>query len=90
MFDEYGVTDRIVNENSQIRNVNQDLRFNDHVTRTRNNMEKYQRTVKVLDFGVDNSFPNSTVPFAIIATTKDKKIEIEKIMLASAKKVVFE
>ena len=53
-------------------------------------MEKYQRTVKVLDFGVDNSFPNSTVPFAIIATTKDKKIEIEKIMLASAKKVVFE
>ena len=44
MFDEYGVTDRIVNENSQIRNVNQDLRFNDHVTRTRNDMEKSQRT----------------------------------------------
>ena len=34
MFDEYGLTDQIVNENSQIRNVNQDLRFNDHVTRT--------------------------------------------------------
>ena len=40
MFDEYGVMDRIVNENSQIRNVNQDLRFNDHVTRTRKDMEK--------------------------------------------------
>ena len=94
-------------------------------------MEKSQRTVKVLDFGVDNSFPNgvienmgslretlrsnlakmkipvetacriryqcnfkfivnSTVPGAIIAATKDTKIEIEKIMHASAKKVVFE
>ena len=33
---------------------------------------------------------NSTVPVAIIAATKDKKIKIEKIMRASAKKVVFE
>ena len=33
-FYEYSVTDQVVNENSQIRNVNQDLRFNDHVTRT--------------------------------------------------------
>ena len=32
---------------------------------------------------------NSTVPIAIIAATKDKKIEIEKFMRASAKKVVF-
>ena len=32
---------------------------------------------------------NSTVPVAIIAATKDKKIEIEKIMRASAKKVVL-
>ena len=33
---------------------------------------------------------NSTVPVAIIAATKDKKNKIEKIMRASAKKVVFE
>ena len=33
---------------------------------------------------------NSTVPVAILAATKDKKIKIEKIMRASAKKVVFE
>ena len=44
MFDEFGITDRIVKENSQICNVNQDLRFNDHVTCTRNDMEKSQRT----------------------------------------------
>ena len=94
-------------------------------------MEKSQRTVKVLDGDIDNSFPNSvienmsslretvrsnlvkmkipvkllvgciinimikvitnsTVPVAIIAATKDKKTEIEKLMSASAKKVVFE
>ena len=121
------MTDQVVNENSQIRNVNQDLRFNDHVTRTRNDMEKSQRTVKFLDVDIDKSFPNSvienmsslretvrsnlvkmkipvkllvgciinimikvitnsTVPVAIIAATKDKKTEIEKLMSASAKK----
>ena len=94
-------------------------------------MENLQRTVKVLDVHLDNSFPNrlienmsalretlrsnlvkmripvdllvrsvisvtskvisnSTVPVAIITATKDKKIEIEKIICASAKKVVFE
>ena len=40
LFVEYGVTDRIVKENSQICNVNQDLRYNDHVTCTHNDMEK--------------------------------------------------
>ena len=59
LFDEYGVTDRIVNENSQIRNVNQNLRF--QVMRTHNDMEKYQRTVKVLDIFVDNSFPSGVI-----------------------------
>ena len=56
LFEEYDVSDRIVKENKQIRNANQDLRYNDHVTRTRNDMEKSQRTVKVLDVGLDNSF----------------------------------
>ena len=124
MFDEYGVTDRIVNENSQICNFYQNLRFNDHVTRTCNDMEKYQRTVKVLNLGIVNSVPNgvienmgslretvrsnlakmkipvelllrsvinvtsnviinSTVPVAIIAATKDKKIEIEKFQMTN-------
>ena len=53
--------DLIVNENNQICNVNQDLGFNEHVTRTRNDMEKSQRTVKVLDVDIDNSFPNSVI-----------------------------
>ena len=61
LFDEYGVTDRIVKENNQIHNVNQDLRYNDHVTRTCNDIEKSQRTVKVLDVDLDNSFPNGVI-----------------------------
>ena len=61
LFDEYGVTDRIVKENNQIRNVNQDLQYNDHVTRTHNDMEKSQRTVKVLEVDLDNSFPNGVI-----------------------------
>ena len=87
-----------------------------------------QRTVKVLDFGIDNSFPNDGIEsmsslletvqlnlvkmkipvkllvgsvinvtskfitnstVAIIAAIKDKQIEIEKLMRASAKKVIF-
>ena len=61
LFDEYGVTDRIVKENSQIRNVNQDLRYNDHVTRTRNDMEESQRSMKVLNVNLDNFFPNGVI-----------------------------
>ena len=61
LFDEYDVTDQIVKENSQICNMNQDLRYNDHVTCTRNDMEKLQRTVKVLDVDLDNSFQNGVV-----------------------------
>ena len=61
LFDEYGVTDRIFKENCQIRNVNQDLQYNDHVTRTHNDMEKSQRTVKVLEVDLDNSFPNGVI-----------------------------
>ena len=61
MFDEYGVTNRIVKENSQICNVNQDLRFNDHVTLTCNDVEKAQRTIKVLDINLDNSFHNGMI-----------------------------
>ena len=61
LFEEYDVSDRIVKENKQIRNANQDLRYNDHVTRTRNDMEKSQRTVKVLNVGLDNSFPNGVI-----------------------------
>ena len=128
---EYEVSDRIVKETKQIRNENQDLRYNSHVTRTRSDMEKSQRTVKVLNVDVDNSFRNgvienmsalresvkknlykiitnadllagsiinitaknvlnNSVPVAILAATKDKKIEIEKLLRASAKKVVFE
>ena len=61
LFEEYDVSDKIDNENKQIRNANQDLRYNDHVTRTRNDMEKSQRTMKVLDVGLDNSFSNGII-----------------------------
>ena len=61
LFEEYDVTDRIIKENNQIRNGNQDLRYNDHVTPTRYDMEKSQRTVKVLDVDLDNSFPNGVI-----------------------------
>ena len=120
--------DQTVKENSQICNVNQDLRFNDHVTRTCNDKEKSQRTVKVLDDDIDNPFPNDGIEsmsslletvqlnlvkmkipvkllvgsvinvtskfitnstVAIIAAIKDKQIEIEKLMRASEKNVIF-
>ena len=131
LFEEYEVSDRIVKETKQIRNANQDLLYNSHVTRTRSDMEKSQRTVKVLDVSLDNSFQdgfienmsalretvkknlykmvtdtdllagsiinitakriqNCTVPVAIVAATKEKKIALEKFMRDSAKKVVFE
>ena len=61
LFEEYDVSDRIVKENQQIRNANQDLRYNNHVTRTRNDMEKSQRTMKVLNISLNNSFPNSVI-----------------------------
>ena len=128
LFDEYGVTDWIVNENSQIWNVDQNLQFNEHVTCTRNDMERSQRTVKVLDVDIDNSFPNgviesmsslretvqsnlvkmkipvellvgcvisimskvitnSTVPVAIIAATKDKKLRLRNYCAHPQKKL---
>ena len=60
----------------------------------RSNLVKMKIPVKLLVGSVINItsqvITNSTVPVAIIAATKDKKIEIEKLMRASAKKVVFE
>ena len=57
------------------------------------NLVKMKLPVKLLVGSVINVtskvITNSTVPIAIIAATKDKKIEIEKFMRASAKKVVF-
>ena len=55
------LSDRIVKENKQIRNANQDLRYNNHVTCTPNDMEKSQRTVKVLNVSLDNSFPDGPI-----------------------------
>ena len=46
LFEEYEVLDRIVKETKQIRNANQDLLYNSHVTRTRSDMEKSKRTHK--------------------------------------------
>ena len=45
VFNEYEVMDTLIKENKEIRNSNNDMKYNKTVTRTRNDMEKSQHTV---------------------------------------------
>ena len=82
VFEDFGTVDRVVNENREIRESNQTLKYAQHCEKLKKEMEKSQRTVKLLDMPVEDSLiswfsftTRSTVPKSS-KTTWLKKITI--------------
>ena len=55
VFEDFGTVDRVVNENREIRESNQTLKYAQHCDKLKKEMEKAQRTVKILDMPVEDS-----------------------------------
>ena len=55
VFEDFGTVDRVVNENPEIRESNQTLKCAQHCEKLKKEMEKSQRTVKILDMPVEDS-----------------------------------
>ena len=55
VFEDFGTVDRVVNENREIRESNQTMKYAQHCEKLKKEMEKSQRTVKVLDMPVEDS-----------------------------------
>ena len=55
VFEDFGTVDRVVNENREIRESNQTLKYAQHCDKLKKEMEKSQRTVKILDMPVEDS-----------------------------------
>jgi len=55
VFEDFGTVDRVVNENREIRESNQTMKYAQHCEKLKKEMKKSQRTVKVLDMPVEDS-----------------------------------
>ena len=78
VFEDFGTVDRVVNENREIRESNQTMKYAQHCESLKKDMEKAQRTVKVLDMPVEDSLVNgkienmNTARDSVRKTLKDK------------------
>ena len=78
VFEDYGTVDRVVKENREIRESNQTMKYAQHCENLKKDMEKAQRTVKVLDMPVEDSLVNgkienmNTARDSVRKTLKDK------------------
>ena len=61
VFEDFGTVDRVVNENRKIRESNQTMKYAQHCENLKKDMEKAQRTVKVLDMPVEDSILNGKI-----------------------------
>ena len=55
VFEDYGTVARVVNENREIRESNQTMKYAQHCDKLKKEMEKSQPTVKILDMPVEDS-----------------------------------
>ena len=55
VFEDFGTVDRVVNENREIRESNHTMKYAQHCDKLKKEMEKSQRTVKILDMPVEDS-----------------------------------
>ena len=78
VFEDYSTVDRVVKENREIRESNQTMKYAQHCENLKKDMEKAQRTVKVLDMPVEDSLVSgkienmNTARDSVRKTLKDK------------------
>ena len=61
VFDEFEVLDTLIKESKDILNSNNDMKYNKSVTHTRNDMEKAQCTIKILEMNIDSTKKTGTI-----------------------------
>ena len=83
VFNEYEVTDTLIKENKEIQNSNNELKYNETVTCTQNDMEKSQCTVKILDMKIDRTNKTGQIDNAALLrdTIRKNLIDIFKSLL---------
>ena len=61
VFEDFGTVVRVVKENREICESNQTMKYAQHCENLKKDMEKSQRTVKVLDMPVEDSITNGKI-----------------------------
>ena len=79
VFEDFGTVDRVVNENREIRESNQTMKYAQHCENLKKDMEKSQRTVKVLDMPVEDSITNGKIENMNTARDNVKKTLKDKL-----------
>ena len=79
VFEDFGTVDRVVNENREIRESNQTLKYAQHCDKLKKEMEKAQRTVKILDMPVEDSLIGGKIENTNTARENVKKVLKNKL-----------
>ena len=79
VFEDFGTVDRVVNENREIRESNQTLKYAQHCDKLKKEMEKSQRTVKILDMPVEDSLIGGKIENTNTARENVKKVLKNKL-----------
>ena len=74
VFEDFGSVERIVKENREIHESNQTMKYAQHCENLKKDMEKSQRTVKVLDMPVKDSITNGKIENMNTARDNVKKL----------------
>jgi len=83
VFEDFGTVDRVVNENREIRESNQTLKYAQHCDKLKKEMEKSQRTVKILDMPVEDSLIGGKIENTNTARENVKKVLKNKLNVSS-------
>ena len=73
VFVDYGTVDHVVKENREIRELNQTMKYAQHYEKLKKEMEKSQRTVKILDMPVEDSLIGGKIENTNMARENVKK-----------------
>jgi len=82
VFEDFGTVDRVVNENREIRESNQTMKYAQHCEKLKKEMEKSQRTVKILDMPVEDSLIGGKIENTNTARENVKKTLKNKLNVA--------
>ena len=86
VFEDFGTIDRVVKENREIRESNQTMKYAQHCEKVKKEMEKSQRTVKVLDMPVEesligNKIENTNTARENVKQTLKTKLNVQSDLL---------
>ena len=82
VFEDFGTVNHVVNENREIRESNQTMKYAQHCEKLKKEMEKSQCTVKILDMPVEDSLIGGKIENTNTARENVKKTLKNKLNVA--------